>query len=244
MTALSPSADVVWHELECGGYRQDLPLWRSFAEQHGDPVLEIGAGTGRVTLDLARAGYQVTALERDATLLAELSSRRGSLPVKLVQADARNFRLKDRFALCIAPMQTVQLLGGPDGRVAFLDRARRHLREDGALAVAIVETLAPFRATDGGPGLEAEACERGGTLYSSRPTAVLADRKGFVLERRRETIAAGGTRTALEHSERIDRLSCAELEAEGVAAGLQPGGRTSIPSTQRHTGSEVVILRA
>ena len=57
-------------------------------------------------------------------------------------------------------------------------------------------------------------------------------------------IAADGGRTVLEHSEHIDRLTCAELEAEGVAAGLRPGGRTSIPATQRHTGSKVVILHA
>jgi ubiquinone/menaquinone biosynthesis C-methylase UbiE len=44
---------ALWHDLECGDYRDDLPSWRSLAATAGGPVLDVGAGTGRVTLDLA-----------------------------------------------------------------------------------------------------------------------------------------------------------------------------------------------
>ena len=56
---------VIWHDLECGTYAEDLPLWRSLAAEHGDPVLDVGAGTGRVALDLARSGYRVFPLVPD-----------------------------------------------------------------------------------------------------------------------------------------------------------------------------------
>jgi SAM-dependent methyltransferase len=245
MTAAhSPPAAVVWHELECGSYRRDLSLWRTLADRFGSPVLEIGAGTGRVALDLAAAGHRVTALDRDPSLLAELSRRLGALPVTAVQADARHFQLAERFALCLVPMQTVQLLGGVSGRRAFLSCASHHLRDGGALAVAIVETLEHFRTADGGRALAAEACARGGVLYSSRPTAVVPDDAGFVLERRRETIDASGERTVLDDAVHIDRLTCAELENEAREAGLTLVERTSVPATNEHTGSTVVILRA
>ena len=45
---------VAWHDVECGGYDADLPLWRELAARRGGPVLDVGAGTGRVALDLAR----------------------------------------------------------------------------------------------------------------------------------------------------------------------------------------------
>ena len=127
---------VIWHDVECASYVEDLPLWRSLAATYGDPVLDVGAGTGRVTLDLARAGYSVTALDRDPDLIAALSDRipHGDLgrnfsmdpvtsqaPVKTVVADARDFDLgEQRFPLVIVPMQTIQLLGGVEGRVQFL----------------------------------------------------------------------------------------------------------------------------
>ena len=57
------------------------------------PILDIGAGTGRVALDLARAGHSVTALELDRALLGALSERAGDLDVEPVCADARTFEL-------------------------------------------------------------------------------------------------------------------------------------------------------
>lgn len=242
--AKGSTAEVVWHELECGGYRRDLGLWRTLAEQHGDPVLEIGAGTGRVALTLARAGYRVTALERDPALLAELSRRARELPVRVAEADARHFALEDRFALCIVAMQTIQLFGGSAGRRAFLASARRHLRDGGIVAVAIVEQLTLFRATGDGHELPAEACDRDGVLYSSRPTAVLSDASGFLLERRREASSQTGEHAVENESVRIDRLTAAELESEAVSVGLHPAGRTSVPATPEHTGSTVVVLSA
>ena len=57
------ASEVVWHELECGSYRADLPLWRELADQMASSegsarVLDVGAGTGRVALELARAGHR------------------------------------------------------------------------------------------------------------------------------------------------------------------------------------------
>ncbi len=34
---------VIWHDLECGAYAEDLELWRSLADEYGDLVLDIGA---------------------------------------------------------------------------------------------------------------------------------------------------------------------------------------------------------
>ena len=37
---------VIWHDVECASYVEDLPLWRELAASYGDPVLDVGAGTG------------------------------------------------------------------------------------------------------------------------------------------------------------------------------------------------------
>lgn len=246
---------VIWHDLECGAYAEDLPLWRELAAEHGDPVLDVGAGTGRVTLDLAHAGHRVTALDRDPELLDALAQRASGRNSEIVRvssqalvttvvADARDFDLPERYPLCIVPMQTIQLLGGPDGRAAFLGCALRHLRPGGAVAIAIAEALDLYDATDGVHYPLPDIREIDGIVYSSQPIAVRAERGGFVLERRRETVAVAGERTVERDLIRLDRLTARGLEREGRAAGFARVQRARVRETADYVGSEVVILRA
>jgi SAM-dependent methyltransferase len=235
---------TIWHDLECGGYAADLPLWRTLAAEQGDPVLEIGAGTGRVAIDLARRGHRVTAVDHDAVLLAELSRRATGLELTTVLADAREVELAARFALCLVPMQTIQLLGGRERRGAFLRRMRRHLNEGGLLAAAIASRLEVYEPSEGGPALLPDMCEHDGTVYASHPTAIRTDGNGFVLERRRETVDPDGRRSVEANVVKLDRLRPSELEREAVESGLQPAGRATIAETADYSGSDVVILRA
>jgi SAM-dependent methyltransferase len=235
---------VIWHDVECGGYAQDLSLWRSLAADHGDPILDVGAGTGRIALDLARRGHEVVALDHDPALVAELARRAGDLSITAITADARDFELRRLFALCIVPMQTIQLLGGADGRRAFLQCARRHMQPGGMLALAIAPELELFEVVDGGLTPLPDIREVDGVVYSSLPTAVRADSEGFVLERRRERISASGSRSVEQDVIRLDRLTGDELESEAQAVGLQCAGRAAVAATDDYVGSEVVLLRA
>lgn len=234
---------VVWHDIECGSYAADMALWRQLADTREDPVLDVGAGTGRITLDLAGHGHRVTALDRDPELLAELGRRAAGLEVTTAVADARGFELGERFPLIIVPMQTIQLLGGEQGRLEFLACAERHLAPEGIVAVAISEMLELYSSDQGSLVPVPDIRELDGVVYSSQPTAVREDSDGFVLERLRETISPRGERTVEHDVIRLDRLSADTLEREGQTARLMSAGRTVIPPTPDHVGSVVVMLR-
>ena len=236
---------AVWHDLECGSYTADLAFWRALAERTGGPVLDVGAGTGRTALELAREGHEVTAVDLDDELLEALRERAGELEVTTLVADARAFWLGTTFPLIIVPMQTVQLLGGSEGRAAFLECAAFHLDSPGVLAIAIAHDLELFDVSDvptAGP--LPDVVEHDGVVYSSRPMAVRAHDDGFVLERRRETVTATGEHTAEQDLIHLDRLDPDTLEAEAEAAGLRPASRLEIAPTEDYVGSTVVMLRA
>jgi SAM-dependent methyltransferase len=235
---------VIWHDLECGSYTADLTLWRSLATREGDPILEIGGGTGRVALDLARRGHRVTALDIDAVLLDELRRRSERLELTTACADARSFELGARFALCLVPMQTIQLLGGRRGRASFLGRARHHLRPGGLLAAAISDSLEAYDIDHGSPAPVPDMCECDGVVYASQPTAIRSDNGRTVLERRREIVRADGGREVERHSIGLDRLTIEMLEAELTAAGFTLASRETIAPTPDYADSEVVIARA
>ncbi|MBS1871062.1 MAG: class I SAM-dependent methyltransferase [Actinobacteria bacterium] len=241
----SDALHVLWHDLECGRYVADLPLWRELAAEAAGPVLDLGAGSGRVALDLARAGHDVTALDLDPLLLTALDARaaEAGLSVETVRADARDFSLARRFALVLAPMQTIQLLGGAEGRAGLLRCAQAALAPGGLLACALADALEGFDAEHTEPPLP-DVLERDGWLFVSQPVAVRPDAAGTTIERIRQTVSPDGARTAEGDTIRLDALDGDALEAEGVALGFHPAGRRFVEMTDEHVGSEVVLLRA
>ena len=76
---VAPTPDqraVIWHDVECGGYRADLPLWaRAGGRVRAGRSSTWAAGTGRVALHLATAGHTVSAVDIDRPLIDALRRR-------------------------------------------------------------------------------------------------------------------------------------------------------------------------
>jgi SAM-dependent methyltransferase len=230
---------AAWHDVECGAYRADLPVWEALADEHPGPILDVGAGTGRVALHLAALGREVTALDADPDLLAVLRRRDREDRVATVAADARELELEQAFALILVPMQTVQLLGGPEGRGRFLAGAARHLAPEGALAVALADALEPF---DAARLPLPDVGEHEGLALTSQPVAVYEEDGGWVIERVRRAVAPSGRVEEADDRIRLDTVSPEALEAEAAAHGLRPLARREVGETAEHVGSTVVVL--
>lgn len=235
--------DALWHDLECGGYDLDLPLWRELAVAAGGVVLDVGAGTGRVSLDLAAGGVAVVALDVDAPLLEALEHRAAGLPVETVAADARELALDRRFSLVLLPMQTVQLFGGHSGRAAFLRRALDHLQPGGLLVAALADAMDCFDDEHDTPPPPAEL-QIADVRYSSRLLAVLDEDGRAAMHRRREIVGPGGRYESFDDIVRLDRVTAGEVAAEAAELGFLVEPSRHVPQNEEYLGSTVVVLRA
>jgi SAM-dependent methyltransferase len=243
---------VVWHDVECGAYTADLALWRELAAAAGGPVLELGSGTGRVALDLAEQGHEVTALDSDPELLGELAARaeQRGLGIECLVADAREIgdprasapKGVRRFALVLAPMQLLQILGGPAERGAVLRGVAAMLVSGGRFATAISAVDDSIAPHDAGLPLP-DVGERDGWVYSSQPIDVRPEPGGVAVERLRQRVSPRGELDEQRHTQRLDSLGVDELEREAAAHALTAVERHAIPATADHIGSMVVVCR-
>jgi SAM-dependent methyltransferase len=121
-------------------FRGDAEWYRGKARECGGPVLELGAGTGRITLAIAQDGAPVHALDADPAMLDQLRQKLANQRpevrerVVVVVSDMRMFTLAERFALIIAPFRGFLHNLTEHDQLACLDRVREHLRPGGCFA--------------------------------------------------------------------------------------------------------------
>ncbi len=134
----------------------DVHWYRERARSSGEPVLELGAGTGRITLAIAASGIAIHALDSDAAMLERLRGKLASAPadvrarVTVVPGDMRTFDLAERFALIICPYRAFLHNVTEADRVACLSKVRQHLRPSGRFLFNVFHPSLSFMAQHSG----------------------------------------------------------------------------------------------
>lgn len=130
--------------------KRDVPFWRHLAKNAGGRVLELGTGTGRIALPLARAGVDLIGIDRSGPMLdrARTRLRRARLSdrVQLVRGDIRFLpftpaRRDDAFAMVMAPYGVLQSLLRDRDLSTTLDEVRRVLQPGGTFGLELVADL-------------------------------------------------------------------------------------------------------
>jgi SAM-dependent methyltransferase len=174
-----------WENAQTLG-RRDVPFWRNLALNAGGPVLELGCGTGRVSLPLARAGVPLIGVDRSPAMLALARRRvaRGRLHrhLRLVQADirhlpfasaacpehrrgaaARQRRSRGSFAMVMAPYGILQSLLHERDLACALAEIHRVLRPGGTFGLELVADLPSWEEYRKRVSLSGWRGRRGGT---------------------------------------------------------------------------------
>ncbi len=145
------------YDLAYGDFTGDLAMYENFARRCHGPVLELGVGTGRVALALARAKVSVVGIDSSEAMLARARVKAGralARRLRLVLADMRDFDLDREFELAICPASGFHHLLTTDDQLRCLGCVRRHLAP-GSLFVVHLRSLTAI-GWDEGPHAELE----------------------------------------------------------------------------------------
>ena len=134
---------AAYYDIHHGRHPEDLDFWRQLADKQGAPILELGCGTGRVLLPLARAGSTILGLDRNYAMLARLKDNLTPEPasrILIMQADLTSFRLAKQFALIFLACNTFSALPDRD-RMRCLENAAMHLAPAGLFVASVPNSV-------------------------------------------------------------------------------------------------------
>jgi SAM-dependent methyltransferase len=142
------------------GARPDVQFYVDEAKRSGGRVLEIGCGTGRVLLPIARAGHEIMGVDASQGMLDRCSAKLGEEKIEvqrrvtLRQGDARTFEIGSKFDLVTAPFRVFQHQITIEDQLAFLGNVARHLSAGGRLVFDVFNPN--FEALVSADGVERE----------------------------------------------------------------------------------------
>jgi SAM-dependent methyltransferase len=113
----------------------DISFWLSIAEREAGPIVEWGAGTGRISIPLAAVGHDVTAVEISGRMVERGEEKSES--VGWIVGDMRNVDPGRRYGLSVCVFNSFLCLDSVDDALAFLRNAHEHLVPGGLLGIEV-----------------------------------------------------------------------------------------------------------
>jgi SAM-dependent methyltransferase len=213
------------------GILGDVAFYREQAARTGGPVLEIGCGTGRLTIPLARMGLEVAAVDASPGMLEQLRAKLDAEPaevrarVEVVQADAAALSLARRdFALAVLPFNVLMLIADFEAERRALAGVAAHLAPGGRLALDVMNPLTlPMEADNQPVPSEPRRNPRTGNPYvkNSRNSRLDADQRQRIYGWYDELLP-DGERTICDFSFHWRMIFRWELELMLAGAGFAP----------------------
>ena len=224
-----------WENKQTVG-RRDIAFWQRMAAPVDGPILELGCGTGRVALPLARRGSRVVGIDRSASMLARARTRvtRAKLhsSIQLIRGDIRHLPFPDKtFALVMAPYGILQSLLDEQLLSATLKDVRRVLTRDGIFGLELVAdlpawdeyanrvTLRSHRGPHGRPIKLIETVKQDRRNHITRFEQQFVEGRGAGATRRKFSLAF----RTLTVPQMVQRLEKAGMEVSALLGDYQGG---------------------
>jgi len=210
------------YDLDFEDFDDDVTMYRELALRQRGGVLELACGTGRVAVELARAGLDVAGVDVSGGMLAIARERALGLRLDLSEGDMRAVRLGRQFASVLIPLGSLQHLDSAADVVEALSTVAAHLEGDG-IAIVDVEAPQPEDFTSGPRPLVAHWTRPWRDGLVTKLVAI----EGIPSECRRlvtfhyDIQPAEGSLRRVSHEFNLRTITAGELELAGRIAGLE-----------------------
>jgi ubiquinone/menaquinone biosynthesis C-methylase UbiE len=207
--------------------RRDVPFWRTLALHAAGPVLELGCGTGRISLPLGRAGVPLVGIDRSDAMLAKARARihraRLSGRVRLVRGDIRHlpFRARPRFEMVMAPYGILQSLLRERDLASTIGEVRRVLKRGGTFGLELVADLPSWEEYRKRVSLQGWRGRKGGEHLTLVETVRQDRRRRLTIFDQEFTRRVGGRRTVHRFSLTFRTLSVPQMVRRLEKAGFE-----------------------
>lgn len=134
------AVDAEFYDAIHSGYTGDVGLWLSFAGRTDRPVLEVGTGTGRIAIEMARAGHTVVGIDPSAAMLARARAKNDEfgLDAEFIEGSLTDLALEaGKYGLAIIPADVFLYCENGEEQLAWLRALAAALHFNGLLAIDV-----------------------------------------------------------------------------------------------------------
>lgn len=125
---------------------KEIEFYKKLINKFGEPILELACGTGRITITLAKLGFNISGLDLSSTMidLANQKAQEASLTIPFYNDDMRNFSINKKFGFIFVPYQSFQHLFTRKDVECCLKAVRNHLLPGGAFLIQVFNPYPPI----------------------------------------------------------------------------------------------------
>jgi SAM-dependent methyltransferase len=201
--------------------RRDVRFWQRLAAAQKGPVLELGCGTGRISVPVAKAGARIVGIDRSGPMLARARQRlrHSRLDASLLRGDIRYLPFRRaQFHLVMAPYGILQSLTRERDLTATLRSVAAVVRRGGLFAIDLVPDLLRWSEYDRRVSLAG----RKGRGHVTLTESVRQDRrKGLTIFDQEYAERRGRRRTVHRFSLTFRTVSVPQMRRRLEAAGFR-----------------------
>jgi SAM-dependent methyltransferase len=128
----------------------DIPFYFDLIKLFGEPILDLGCGTGRITIPIAKNGHKIIGIDSSKKMLDEAmqKAQSSSLTIDFIESDIRNFDLPERFSLILLTFNTICHLYDFESIFSTFTCIKKHLKPGGRLIIDVFNPDLSFLSRD------------------------------------------------------------------------------------------------